>query len=286
MFAGHDIMPAFVAGPLGFVSREFLRRHGDEIAAVAFRKMELDNLATQKVIKKTSTGYVKNFLKTAKTGVNGAYIASKMAEGTVDQYKEDIKEIEYFQSNQEKFQEAFIDRNQAIVNFMPDVSTMLYQKSSDAIMFLESKLPRQRHSDFADTDWTPSDIALRKYHRYRNAVINPASIFEMAKEGYIPTEAIETMKEVYPSIYESFVESVNITMGKEKIPHNVKRQISANLSGNKPVTRSALSIQLMRQIRGQETAEDQAQAQQQRPSKPLNSRGSERMTKAQRTTNY
>lgn len=113
------------------------------------------------------------------------------------------------------------DKTAPITDVAPETAAKSQEAAIRAFQFLDSKMPKSINGPLGeDRDPPPGEI--RKFKRYLNAVRNPASVIEKVGDGYIPTEGVEVLKNVYPSIYQRIQEELVDQIGerdKKEIPY-------------------------------------------------------------------
>ena len=274
--------PAFMLGKIATVSRDFMKTHGDEIMASYFRQQEMANLATQKAIKKSSIGFVKNFNKRIGTSA----ITSQIDGDSVKRiYETDKEHLEQAIQDPADLLDRYMENNKQMSALLPEVSNSMFEKVSMAIEFLAEKLPTSNNDDGLDFDYTPSDREIRKYHRYRNAALNPMKVIKDAEEGYISPEGREVLQTIYPNLYKTFLRHLSVTVSTGKVSRIERRKILKFLGTGSDTLKENGNRQLLIQLRNKE-ADAQEQQKQQGVSAPTESMQKKRynnsLTQAQR----
>lgn len=107
-----------------------------------------------------------------------------------------------------------------VMHAAPDTATNLMHVSQLAISFLDSKLPKDPNGQMPikalEREWQPNSLDLAKFKRYLNAVEHPMNVFTDLSNGTPTLEQIETIKAVYPAIYEQLQQTVHDQLSSPK----------------------------------------------------------------------
>ncbi len=94
----------------------------------------------------------------------------------------------------------------------PNITAAMHGQYSRGINFLATKAPVDplaHQSLISDkTGWKPSDMELAKYERYVDAVENPTAALANIARGRVSSEEVETLKTVYPAIFQQLQDKV------------------------------------------------------------------------------
>jgi hypothetical protein len=92
-----------------------------------------------------------------------------------------------------------------LVDHAPNVAAALSTTASNAVAFLNSKLPKSsdplQEVPALQRGYEPSDTEKARFERYVAAVSNPTSVFEQLRHGEVTKEAVEALQAVYPAFY-------------------------------------------------------------------------------------
>jgi len=143
-----------------------------------------------------------------------------------------------------------------------------------SLTFLYEKLPKNPSSGaLVEDDWRPSDLEISKWESYLETTRNPMSALEDLSRGTISPEQVETLKVVYPKIYDTIVRELteNVTELQTKLPYDRRIQLSTFF--DIPVDAS-MQPAFIGEIQGMQTSEEQAEQDQSssRSSKPLSAK--------------
>lgn len=114
----------------------------------------------------------------------------------------------------------------------PELATHMASKYSTAIQFLAEKTPKSRLSEAAinplQRKQKPNAMELSKFKRYLNAVENPLSVINNIAKGDISSEGAETLRVVYPKIYQELVSSISERAStlKHELPYHYRVALS------------------------------------------------------------
>lgn len=123
--------------------------------------------------------------------------ASSPAEG----YQRQQQQIRDLQSNPGVLVDRLTNVTAPIAAVAPQSAAALSVKAKTALDFLASKIPPQPQTMTGQPAQAPSDAEIARWGRYVNAVKNPLGILDGLAQGRIPSEAVETLRVVYPGLY-------------------------------------------------------------------------------------
>lgn len=83
----------------------------------------------------------------------------------------------------------------------PNVSPHLMSTASNALGFLQSKLP-PKGNDFLDDHSEPSEMDKHRFMIYHKVVSDPASVIDHIKDGSLNGQHMEALSTVYPDLHQ------------------------------------------------------------------------------------
>lgn len=183
-------------------------------------------------------GYsVRGFLQ--KSAPVATYLGSKAIVEDKQEKKEDLGKFYEKQSRAvvEAAQdpEALIENSSAafqeISDVAPKVAEAASEKAAASAMFLYEKMPKNPFSDkniFSQKKWKPSDLEISKWKKYVDTVENPMKALKDLRKGRMTVEQSETLKAVYPEIYQEVIQNFmdELPKLKEELPYQKRLQIS------------------------------------------------------------
>lgn len=173
---------------------------------------------------KDSTPYSLNAIQNFKSG--------KKEKDRVNDFKNTKKFIEDLNTNPEKFQQNLESSFKDLNEINPDLYMQAVAKTSNALNFLSSKLPNDplaaRKINPQFSKWKPSDLELRRFERYLAAVDDPMSVLDDMNRGIIAPEGVETLKAVYPRLYQEIHGQMMEQIGElqAELPYKQRLQLS------------------------------------------------------------
>lgn len=183
-------------------------------------------------------GYsVKGFLQ--KSAPVATYLGSKAIVEDRQEKKEDLGKFYEKQSkaviDAAQDPEALIENSSAafqeISDVAPKVAEAASEKAAASAMFLYEKMPKNPFSDkniFSQKKWKPSDLEISKWKKYVDTVENPMKALKDLRKGRMTVEQSETLKAVYPEIYQEVIQNFmdELPKLKEELPYQKRLQIS------------------------------------------------------------
>ena len=89
----------------------------------------------------------------------------------------------------------------------PQMTQSMVDKQLEAAMYLHTKMPKNpsqgQTMNPAIDDWHPSDQDIAVFERYVKAAQDPLSVLDDMKAGTLTREGVETIKTLYPRLYDS-----------------------------------------------------------------------------------
>lgn len=95
--------------------------------------------------------------------------------------------------------------------YAPNVAQQMIQATTEAVDFLRSKAPQDPYEGMSllgKRKWQPSKIEERRFERYLGAVENPQGVIENLALGRVDLEGAETLRVVYPALYQEAQQGV------------------------------------------------------------------------------
>jgi hypothetical protein len=164
---------------------------------------------------------------------------AKSFDDRVEAFNERLSEIIGAASDLNALNDRVAKNTYAINMVAPTVAQELSAKAIQAAEFLMSKAPKnpimnplQPHK----TDWQPSDAELAKFERYVEAVENPLQVLSDLKAGIVTREQVETLKILYPGIYDKLSVGLREKAATSKKPMSYKQKNSLSILFQEPMT--------------------------------------------------
>lgn len=114
----------------------------------------------------------------------------------------------------------------------PRLYSTTVAKAANALTFLKSKLPQDmlasKRLQPQLSQYQPTDIEMIKFKRYLSAVDNPLSVMDDLQKGIISTEGVETLKAVYPELFNEIKSKIMVKLSelKTELPYAKRLQLS------------------------------------------------------------
>jgi hypothetical protein len=144
-----------------------------------------------------------------------------------DDSKEQVQKwIDQSQVNTEKFMED----NEVFYHVAPETTISYLQTYQRAVEFMRGKVPRGTN-DYFD-EYEPNEGEKFRFTRYVDYIKDPSIVMKEIQSGFIPTEGIDVIKNVYPSMFQQLVDSVTNSVhdiGIKNIPINKRIEIKTKL---------------------------------------------------------
>ena len=208
---------AIALGLLGTAGREFSRKRGDIFMALYADDLFKAHNGAKRRIGKAVNG----FLKAPSTGVALAVIDMD-SEDLQGNYRKDFVNYKY---NPEEMLDKFHSENEMLSQVLPSHVSEVGNVMMKADGFLREKLPKNPYGSDYFKSYTPSELELRKFERYKQAVANPLKVIDEIQSGSVSNEAIESLRVVYPGIFEEIKQQFFNQMDKIKPDYRKRIQL-------------------------------------------------------------
>lgn len=104
-----------------------------------------------------------------------------------------------------------------------------------AVEFLAGKLPYKPDLPGVDSKWPTSDMEMRAFARYVNAVEDPHGVIERLATGQVTPEDAEAMRTVYPEMYKEVQLQIMGQMGQLRAKLPYQRRLALSIFSGMPV---------------------------------------------------
>lgn len=141
------------------------------------------------------------------------YIKSNKDEA--DAYEENAEKVKNWIETQDVILENFYQDNELLYRAAPQTTSAYLKTYQRAIQFLDSKNPRGIN-DYFD-EYEPSNAAKYQFNRYVSYIENPKLVLDDMQKGFIPSDGVEVLRKVYPTIYETVLDQFNNALSEGKL---------------------------------------------------------------------
>lgn len=125
-----------------------------------------------------------------------------------DRYKKAIDKLKTLTDVPDAMLDDLDAATRETFEYAPRISQGLQMAAVRATTFLQSKVPQPPDKGILDTPYEPSQAQIITFMRYHDAVDNPMIALKQLEDNYVPRETLETLKTVYPSLYNDMKESL------------------------------------------------------------------------------
>jgi hypothetical protein len=129
---------------------------------------------------------------------------------------------------------AVSDNLAAIRAHHPELADQLEEIAARRVEFLASKIPHQPDFGVVQTGpdrWRPSDMEMRTFARYVDAVEDPGGVEERLAHGTLTPEDVEAYHKVYPERAAHFTEQLITGLQDRDTPVPYSRRITLSMFG-------------------------------------------------------
>lgn len=164
-------------------------------------------------------------------GKRAGRVGSQM---TAAEYAEKTEQVREMSNNPGLMQDRLMEATKKITNHAPQTTHAVQTSLSVATAFLASKVPSPTDQGPLGAKTEPTASQIATFNRYYQAVENPLSILEHAKNGMLSKEEIEAVSSVYPQLMQKIQGSIlnQVTDHKDEIPYQQRLILSALLGAD------------------------------------------------------
>lgn len=194
------------------------------------------------------------------------------AEPLRDAYTKRVAEVAELAADPAKVAAKMADRIGDLADHAPNVSASAAGLEAKKVAFLQSKIPvGHKPTDGLQPHLARprvSDLEMARFMRYARAADDPMTIVTDLEHGRVTREAVETVRELYPAVYESVRARVleQLSSAKERVPYAKQIQIGILFDAK---THPSLEPAFIRAMQEQWSAKQQQQPPSAIPSRPF-----------------
>lgn len=236
------IIGGFPAAFVGYIGNYYMKKWGAGQSSLLIDKL----LATSKDIKGRNFDGVSKLLTGTTSKVSKAKLPSLFAlnallnhryddDESVDKVSQAISEVA---TNPELLTNAVTDSLAGVHEQDPQAAAGATQKIAEIFNYLSTVAPQKFASDNpferTETSYTNQDVS--RYKRRLNAALNPQSILDDAANGTLDPTSVETVKTLYPMLYQSMVSELLDQATSQKKQYSYKQKYNLSLLLGKEVS--------------------------------------------------
>lgn len=164
----------------------------------------------------------------------------------------------------------------------PTVADAFNSKMTQAVQYLHRELPRPSSppNPLVREKFKPSDAQLSAFERKLRTVMDPFTVIEDLKHGAVTRDQIDTLKAVYPKLYEQMQRRIidHISQNEKTYPYQARLKLSMFMGFPLDSSLTPRSIRMQQEAYSQESAAGGQRS----PASPL-PRASAKLSIAERT---
>ncbi len=155
----------------------------------------------------------------------------KKPHSTSQAYTNLQQNLAHYAGDPEKLANKLQSSTAIIAHSAPDTAAALTMTGSNALNFLNSKLPRKvTQPSMMQRPYLPSGTELAKFERYLTAVEKPVEVLKNFADGKMSREESEALKAVYPDLFSRLQDQAMTFVGANPhLPYNKKLQLGVLL---------------------------------------------------------
>ncbi len=180
-------------------------------------------------------------------------------------YKKRVAELRHLSTDPKGFADQLATSLRHVTDAAPKLATVIQAKTSQAAAFLLEKAPKNPLPPTGFSvlkEWEPADSQIAKWARYYAAVADPMSVLEDLKSGTVSQEGVETLKVVYPKLYDYVKRKVIERVSEAETPPPYRDRISLSILFDVPLD-PTMRPDFIAMIKAQHDAQQQQQPLQQ-----------------------
>lgn len=146
-------------------------------------------------------------------------------------YDDAIKYLSDFENDPDGTIEKITEKNKIIFDNAPKTSEALSGKTMQIFQFLKEKMPKSYEGVGYFNNYQPSKSEKMKFMKYYTYANKPTQILDDLKNGFVKPEAVETVRALYPRMYEEIYNEIISRVAEVKdLPYKKKRSLYNMLS--------------------------------------------------------
>jgi len=218
----------------GLFGGKIVRTYGTPMAAHASRGLQKGKVLWDTYDNKVTRAIV-DILKpdSSKRRRTLVFLATRGAtKGEMDseEMKDYFAEIDMQANDAQTMRLTMAQKFEEMVEDYPNTTPAMMEQYARAIHFLQQKIPRDSllNKQVEAEEYTPGDNERRRFNRYLAVAENPLSVLDQIRNNTLSKEGVETLKVLYPLIYEDIQLKLMqaIAENKDQIPYYRKQMIS------------------------------------------------------------
>jgi len=135
-----------------------------------------------------------------------------------------------------------------ISNVAPNIAPHVFSAATNAIQFLNSKLPSHGNELPQDISPGPSQQQKNKWLDYHETVNDPVSVLKHVKEGTLNNHHLEALQSVYPDLHQEMITKMTEHLGQmqsqdKRLPYAKRMAVSKFIGQPLDSTMTPQSVQ-------------------------------------------
>ncbi len=197
--------------PLSETDRGFIRTQQEKASKLS---------ALAGYVKKATDGITsgsKAIFKGANSDVGRGATLGAITHMTQKEYDKQILKIQTLAMDPNNLMEDISTNTAGLYNAAPNIAQSMYTSMINAVMFLNSRIPKGPGGMFLTPEWKPSIDQKVRFERTFNAVNSPVSILKGVKDGSLTNYELEAVQTVHPKLLSDMRQQVMNQMDQDKV---------------------------------------------------------------------
>lgn len=135
------------------------------------------------------------------------FISSRLVTGDrkerLESFDKISKKLNFLNNNPELMMNTINGATETAYKYVPNTSAALQSQLIRGLTFLGTKIPQKKTDSFYPEKFIPSDTEMTKFFKYYEAVEKPFSVLEGLSRNNVSVEGVETLRAVYPQLYDA-----------------------------------------------------------------------------------
>lgn len=127
------------------------------------------------------------------------------------------KDFHGYYSNPETLMNDMADNSHGLFDAVPNITQGIHTAMSQAVAFLNSKLPHPANQMPLSPDFTATKAQKTQFGQYYNAVNEPLKALTQVKNGSLSNETMEALQAVHPQLLNEMKQKVTEHMNLDKV---------------------------------------------------------------------
>jgi hypothetical protein len=260
--SGGAAIPSMLSGAVGAMANKVLREHGNQVVSSMLYGLSKGAVRSEKAVEAAAKATVGTLMKSSTRSIPALSLMSDIQVGHALQQARAMQDPESPES--QRLSQLVDDVSQESPELAQAVRAKTQQKA-DYLAKLAGP-PMDMSDPFVQRPMPMDPVTSRKMARYVDAASNPGKALERMAHGRGSKEDIETVKTLYPSMYQRYVNQVTASIGEQKVPPTAQQRAKLHFATGVPTSRETQPgyVQKIQALNGVKNARQEQRVEEQK----------------------